>query len=313
MPRIQELRNVWLCRLVGEAVRPEFCDLTVAEGKISEIRPADYRRFLRGENPGCSTASAGASEERADGVVDAAGRVATVPLVNFHDHFYSRLAKGLALPGSMEDFRNILKNLWWRLDLALDADMVEACVRLGSAESLRCGVSYVFDHHSSPRYLRGSLAAMGGILAVSREVDAAFADTVMSTYDRWGKDAGAGGFFVEVWIAPDFSEEAVQVIRTRKKWGGRVRLHAVGDLTIAPAAHQVDLRTIAGGVLAQKYGSGAPPAATQPRNVSRSGSSTSERCRTTQLAAMGEMVTMGTPAWKACHISMAVPMLARGA
>ena len=66
MPRIQELRNVWLCRVVGEAVRPEFCDLTVVEGKIDEIRPADYRRFLRGENPGHtrSTSEAGASEER---------------------------------------------------------------------------------------------------------------------------------------------------------------------------------------------------------------------------------------------------------
>lgn len=185
MPRIQELRNVWLCRVVGEAVRPEFCDLTVVEGKIGEIRPADYRRFLRGENPGHtrSTSEAGASEERADGVVDAAGRVATVPLVNFHDHFYSRLAKGLALPGSMEDFRNILENLWWRLDRALDADMVEACVRLGSAESLRCGVSYLFDHHSSPRYLRGSLEAMGGILTEA----GLRAVLCLETSDRHGK------------------------------------------------------------------------------------------------------------------------------
>ena len=165
IPRIRELRNLWLCRLVEGAVRPEFCDLTVAEGKIRQIRPADYGRFLRSKKPGCPTSEAGAPEERADGIVDAAGRVATVPLVNFHDHFYSRLAKGLALPGSMEDFRNILQNLWWRLDRALDADMVEACVRLGAAESLRSGVSYVFDHHSSPRFVQGSLEAMGGILA----------------------------------------------------------------------------------------------------------------------------------------------------
>jgi len=153
-PEIRELRNLWLCRVADQAVRPEFCDLTVVEGKIGEIRPADYRRYLK----------EGDSRERPDGAIDAAGRVATAPFVNFHDHFYSRLAKGLSLPGSMEDFRNILKNLWWPLDRALDADMVAACTRLGAAESLRAGVSYLFDHHSSPSSVRGSLEAMGRIL-----------------------------------------------------------------------------------------------------------------------------------------------------
>jgi len=153
-PEIRELRNLWLCRVADQAVRPEFCDLTVVEGKIGEIRPADHRRYLK----------EGDSRERPDGAIDAAGRVATAPFVNFHDHLYSRLAKGLALPGSMEDFRNILENLWWPLDRALDADMVAACTRLGAAESLRAGVSYLFDHHSSPSSVPGSLEAMGRIL-----------------------------------------------------------------------------------------------------------------------------------------------------
>ena len=166
-PGIRELRNIWLCRLTDRAVRPEFCDLTFGNGKIAEIRPADYRRYLRHGAPGhsLSTAESGGPGKPADGVIDAAARVATPPLVNFHDHFYSRLAKGLALPGSMQDFRNILKNLWWRLDRALDADMVEASAQLGSAESLRSGVSYLFDHHSSPSFVRGSLSELGGILS----------------------------------------------------------------------------------------------------------------------------------------------------
>jgi cytosine/adenosine deaminase-related metal-dependent hydrolase len=178
-PRIRELRNIWLCRPIDGALRPEFCDLVFVDGKIDGIRPADYRRFLRSEDSGRSpfTSEAGDPREQTagstasstagsdSGVIDGAGRVATAPFVNFHDHLYSRLAKGLALPGSMEDFRNILENLWWRLDQALDADMIEASVRLGSAESLRCGVSYLFDHHSSPGFVRGSLEAMGGILA----------------------------------------------------------------------------------------------------------------------------------------------------
>lgn len=69
-------------------------------------------------------------------------------------------------------------------------------------------------------YLGDPNAAMGGILAVSFVVDAEFAAVVMETYGRFGKplkEAGAphapGGFFVEVWIAPSFTDDAVAIIR----------------------------------------------------------------------------------------------------
>jgi cytosine/adenosine deaminase-related metal-dependent hydrolase len=173
-PTIRELRNVWLCRLHGEEVRPEFCNVMLADGKIQEIHPVDYRKYLHSgisAHPPSSTKPATtrpAQSSPVDGqpvdVIDAAARVATPPGVNFHEHFYSRLAKGLSLEGPMHDFRSILKNFWWRLDEALDADMVAACVRVGAAESLSSGVSYVFDHHSSPRYVVGSLSAMGELL-----------------------------------------------------------------------------------------------------------------------------------------------------
>jgi phosphoribosylaminoimidazolecarboxamide formyltransferase/IMP cyclohydrolase len=99
---------------------------------------------------------------------------------------------------------------------------------------------------------------MGGILAVNFKVDAAFAETVMDTYARFGKplkDAGAafapGGFFVEVWLAPAFDEQAVEIIRTKKEWGQRVRLLAVGDLSAPPDANELDFKRVAGGVLMQ--------------------------------------------------------------
>jgi cytosine/adenosine deaminase-related metal-dependent hydrolase len=161
---VRELRNVWLCRLSDELIRPEFCHLTVEEGRIARILPADYRKYLRNHDRERPCPSEETAEQDNRGVLDAAGRVASAPMVNFHEHFYSRLAKGLALPGPMQDFRNILENLWWRLDEALDADMIEACALLGSAESLRSGVSYVFDHHSSPGFVRGSLDIIAAIL-----------------------------------------------------------------------------------------------------------------------------------------------------
>ncbi|UCF96119.1 MAG: amidohydrolase family protein [Spirochaetaceae bacterium] len=163
---IHELRNIWLCPLHEEAVRPEFCDLFIADGKIAEIRPSDYRRYLQNHDPGSDSSRFAADPGRRYAeYVDAAGRVATPPMVNFHEHLYSRLAKGLALPGPMQDFRNILKNLWWQLDEALDAEMVDACARLGAMEALRSGVGYLFDHHSSPNFIEGSLDALGGILS----------------------------------------------------------------------------------------------------------------------------------------------------
>jgi phosphoribosylaminoimidazolecarboxamide formyltransferase/IMP cyclohydrolase len=116
-----------------------------------------------------------------------------------------------------------------------------------------CGAAVGTDQLEVYRkaYLGDPNAAMGGILAVNFEVDAAFAETVMQTYAQWGKAAGAGGFFVEVWVAPSFEDGAVEVIRTRKEWGKRVRLLAVGDMSVAPDPGQMDFKRIAGGMLMQ--------------------------------------------------------------
>ncbi len=148
-----------------------------------------------------------------------------------------------------------------------------------------CGAAVHTDRIEAYRkaYLGDPNAAMGGILAVDFAVDAGFAAVVMETYARYGKPlrkAGAshapGGFFVEVWIAPRFTEDAVAVIRgtydpatakpeageprlgaagapaaPRKDWGQRVRLLAVGDMAAARDTNAVDYRSIAGGMLVQ--------------------------------------------------------------
>jgi AICAR transformylase/IMP cyclohydrolase PurH/REP element-mobilizing transposase RayT len=116
-----------------------------------------------------------------------------------------------------------------------------------------CGVGSADDPVEAYRraYLGDPNAAMGGILAVNFNVEAAFAEAVMESLQRWGKAAGAGAFFVEVWVAPSFDDEAVEIIRTKKKWGERVRLLAVGDMCIPPDPDERDIKTIAGGVLMQ--------------------------------------------------------------
>lgn len=116
-----------------------------------------------------------------------------------------------------------------------------------------CGVGIAADPVEAHRraYLGDPNAAMGGILACNFAINAQFAQAVMDSYARWGKDAGAGGFFVEVWIAPEFDDEAHKIVRTAKKWGENVRLFSVGDMNVPPDPSELSYRSISGGMLAQ--------------------------------------------------------------
>ncbi len=93
-------------------------------------------------------------------------------------------------------------------------------------------------------------AAMGGIVAVNRPVTPALAQAITETYKRWGADAGAGGFFAEIVIAPSFEAEALEIIRARKGWGADVRLLEVGELTGRRNAEKF-LKYVVGGLLVQ--------------------------------------------------------------
>jgi len=128
---------------------------------------------------------------------------------------------------------------------------VFTCVFVKHTNPCGCGVTDNPLEAYRRAYLGDPNAAMGGVLACNFPVTADFAAAVMETYDRWGRDAGAGGFFVEVWIAPTFEEAAPEVIRTTKKWGQRVRLLRVGDMCAAPDARQLNYRSITGGMLIQ--------------------------------------------------------------
>ncbi|MEK6798278.1 MAG: bifunctional phosphoribosylaminoimidazolecarboxamide formyltransferase/IMP cyclohydrolase [Planctomycetota bacterium] len=116
-----------------------------------------------------------------------------------------------------------------------------------------CGVGIGSEPTEAYRraYLGDPNAAMGGILACSFQVTAEFAGLVMETYDRLGREAGAGGFFVEVWIAPAFAGEAIDLIRTRKPWGQRVRLRTYVESDKSVDATAVEYRSMGGGMLRQ--------------------------------------------------------------
>jgi len=147
------IQNAWICQISADTVIPRFGDLQISDGIIQRIIDRDFGTYQH-------------KHEDASGTqLDAGGRVLTVPMVNFHDHIYSRLAKGLSSGGSMENFMEILQNFWWKLDAILDEDMVKACAYLTAIDSIRNGVTYIFDHHASPGFVSGSLDSITEILS----------------------------------------------------------------------------------------------------------------------------------------------------
>jgi len=96
-------------------------------------------------------------------IVDVGGRVIMAGLINAHTHAYSAYARGMAVHQPTRDFTEILENLWWRLDRLLTLQDVELNAGTTFIESIRNGVTTVFDHHSSPNAVSGSLQTMADV------------------------------------------------------------------------------------------------------------------------------------------------------
>jgi len=84
--------------------------------------------------------------------------VSTPGLVCAHHHLYSELARGMpAPPRTPTTFTEILELVWWRLDAALDLEMIRWSAMLGALEALERGTTSIVDHHASPNAIEGSL------------------------------------------------------------------------------------------------------------------------------------------------------------
>jgi len=102
-----------------------------------------------------------ASKYSPDDEIDLEGKLLIPGFVCAHHHFYSCLARGiLAALKPAPDFVSLLKNLWWRLDQAIDRDILVAGATVAALEAIRSGTTSVIDHHVSPECLSGSLSAV---------------------------------------------------------------------------------------------------------------------------------------------------------
>jgi len=146
--------------------------------------------------------------------------------VNAHTHLYSGLAPfGMPAPSpTPENFVQILERVWWRLDRALDEDLLRASAEYYVAAALLKGTTTLVDHHESPHFIAGSL---GVIAEVCERLGVRAILCYGATERNFGADEALAGLAeCERFIAAN----------TSPRLRGMVGLHAsftVSDETIA--------------------------------------------------------------------------------
>lgn len=91
-------------------------------------------------------------------VMDCSGKIVLPGFICAHHHFYSTMARGMAIPGEpASNFVEILERLWWKVDRALLEEDITLSAQIPLIECIRNGTTTVIDHHASPGSPDGSL------------------------------------------------------------------------------------------------------------------------------------------------------------
>ncbi|MGA2209483.1 MAG: amidohydrolase family protein [Acidimicrobiales bacterium] len=175
----------------------------------------------------------------------------TPGLVCAHHHLYSTLARGMPAPPRVaRDFPQILELVWWRLDRALDLEMVRWSAMLGALEALQRGTTAIVDHHSSPNAIEGSLDVIAQACAqVGVRVRCCYEVT-----DRNGSDGTAAGLaendrflraggqgFVGAHACFTLSESTLEAVAgLALDLGAGVHIHVCEDRVDAPAGARLE-------------------------------------------------------------------------
>lgn len=123
-------------------------------------------------------------------ILDTAGQYVMPGSICAHTHFYGAFSRGMGIPGAApKDFPDILRKLWWPLDMALDMAAVRASAEVMLVDAIRHGVTTLIDHHASPNAIDGSLDVIAGA------VDQSGVRGVLcyEVTDRNGKDGAQAG------------------------------------------------------------------------------------------------------------------------
>jgi putative selenium metabolism protein SsnA len=173
MRRIIEPVTVW----DGDSTIRSDAAILVDRERVADVLVGDARASL---NP-----------HDFDYRTDGEGKLAIPGLINAHTHLYSSLARGMAVPGySPTSFGEILEQLWWRLDKALDPSSVRASATVGALEAARCGVTTLVDHHASPCAIAGSLDTVCDVVTRKVGLRGVFCYELSDRDGRDARDAG---------------------------------------------------------------------------------------------------------------------------
>ncbi|MDL2257803.1 putative aminohydrolase SsnA [Eubacteriales bacterium OttesenSCG-928-K08] len=93
--------------------------------------------------------------------IDAKGGLIMPGLINAHSHIYSAFARGLSINGfNPSNFLEVLDGQWWKIDKQLDVEGSRYSAYQTYIDSIKNGVTTVFDHHASYGQTPGSLFAI---------------------------------------------------------------------------------------------------------------------------------------------------------
>lgn len=90
--------------------------------------------------------------------IDAKGKIIMPAFINVHEHIYSAFARGLSISGyDPKGFLDILDGMWWTIDRHLTPEQIRYSALATYMDSIKNGVTTVFDHHASFGHITDSL------------------------------------------------------------------------------------------------------------------------------------------------------------
>ncbi len=155
-------------------------------------------------------------------------------LINTHMHIYSAFARGMVLADGKvsKNFSQVLENLWWRLDKTLNLEDVKYSAYATYIDSIKNGVTTVFDHHASQNDIESSLFTIKDVAA-----DLGIRTSLCyEVTDRDGKEAANRGIKENVDFIKYAQKDETDMVK------GMFGLHAsftVSDETLETCASQM--------------------------------------------------------------------------
>jgi len=162
----------------------------------------------------------------ADEVEDAQGGFLLPGIVNAHTHIYSTFARGILIPFNPKSFKDILTQLWWKLDSKLDMEAIYYSALVSAVEFIKNGITTIIDHHASGMAIRGTLntlkkaivdeMGLRGIFCFETsdrfDIDEAIEENLSFSKNKDEKSAGLFGLHASLSLSNETLEKISKVL-----------------------------------------------------------------------------------------------------